>query len=352
MPADVAERFVACPMTAKPKVATFLGKQRSWRTPAEFEPTKPGWDERVGDGLAALKLGSEWQFTAIDVRKLENGEHAYLYLSNGTATTILQPWSSSKFIAAASAVTTMRKAGIGADSFIGRMHFGDLVSTSMHGFRTKTTPAGSNDVGTWFQNVAGRDNSNHLVRQWLGRRNESFGGGYGKVLQGEPSEFRDQKTGKRARVYNGEVGRSESKLSTLSMAELLRRLAASGTNDPSAWPGLTEGDARIILYGSPMELGGLLAGIDGYVRQALGRKAKLDARTMGRWRIFGKMGAAELHVGDEQIVNAYVCLPGVDGGRAFFFSLANRGRVGKEGDVRMQRGVDALVRALVPAYFD
>jgi hypothetical protein len=353
VPADVTERFVSCPLSEKPASGELLGRTWRWRTAGEIGFETAAWPQPLRDGLEALPLDKDVYATVIDIRRVGKGKHAFLYLSNGTFDRRVQPWSSSKFMAAASALTAMREAGISADSSASGMRFGDLVSSAMHGFATATTSAQSNEIGTWFQNVAGRKRSNALVREWLKRPDDSFAGGYGKTLAGDPFDFVDRVSGKKARVHGGDAGKGATQLSTLTLAEALRRLATQGdAENPTRWPGLTESDAATVLYGSDAELGGMLLGIDGYVRQALGGKARLDAATGGRWRIFGKMGAALLNKGNEQIVNAYVCLPNVDGGRAFVLSVHALGRVGHEGDRRLQKAVDEVVRQLVPKYFE
>jgi hypothetical protein len=353
VPADVTERFVACPMDDKPVKGTLLGRDWQWRTADEIRFDSVDWPKDVGAGLEALSLDKDIYATVIDIRQVAKGKHAFLYLSNGTYDKQVQPWSSSKFLAAASALTAMRAAGISADSTVGGVRFGDFVSSSMHGFPAGAAVGQSNEIGTWLQNVAGRKRSNELVQKWLKRPRESFAGGYGKLLDGDFTTFKDKATGKTARVYAGDEGKGPTQLSTLTLAEALRRLATQGdAGNPTAWPGLTESDVGVVLYGSQSELGGMLVGIDGYVRQALGGKVRLDAATGGRWRVFGKMGAALLNVGNEQIVNAYVCLPKVDGGRAFILSVHAFGTVGRDGDKRLQSAVDAVVRAVVPKYFE
>lgn len=356
MPQDTS-RLTTCPTTPQPLVGNLGGKRVTFLRNTDVNFTAPGWEARVREGWQDLsaKLPSDQIYVAaIAIRNLGGGRHGFYYLSNGTWNRAVQPWSSTKWFAAAAAMAKMRQAGIGsAHSAIDGINFAEMVTTAHTGRPGPTTPEKSNYYGTVFLNIAGRDYTNQLVTNWLHRPNESFRGSYSRHGNLPRGLFVDRASGRRARVYAGRTGGGRTRLSPLTMAEVMKRLAthADPTN-AARFPNLTSEDVAVLLYGQPgaREPGGMLAGTGKYVRKAVGGKAHLDRMTGGRWRIFTKTGSPHAWSGQAQMLNAWVCLPEHNGGHHFVFSLYAKGHVLKEGKERLMRAVRVIVDHLAPGF--
>ena len=111
-----------------------------------------------------------------------NGVPHYRYVSNGTQKQRFQPWSSTKFMAAANAAATLRTKSSGLVGLTGRtgsIPLGDLVTT-MVGY-DESHGVTSNGVGRYFHDIGGRARANDLLHDaWLKRpAAETFGGNYG-----------------------------------------------------------------------------------------------------------------------------------------------------------------------------
>jgi hypothetical protein len=123
------------------------------------------------------------EVVVIDIRRVA-GKPYYLYLSNGKQHKIREPWSSSKFMAAAAAASHARKISggmVGLDGTSGNYNLGDMV-TAMHSYLPiGNVPGNSNAMAMYFLTHAGREYSTGLLRDnWLKMSDNSvFKGGYG-----------------------------------------------------------------------------------------------------------------------------------------------------------------------------
>ncbi len=347
------DRFLGCPIEDQSDSGLVGGTAGKWLTYKDLDFSTPQWwlpfenELKVLDGLLP---SSYYHVTVIDIRRV-NGHYAFRYLGNGASHVPVLPWSSSKWLAALNMIRKFDANGLSANSYIGPYHVGDLITTSHTGHRTPTVSnLESNYIGTMFQDYGGRQNADSLIKDWLKRPDESFLSGYGVQIPAGSEVVRDAETNKSAVIQHSGAGGGRSRISTLTFAEALKRIATqndSWNNVP--FPGITDDDLRILFYGSPNQSpGGMLVAYEEPIRKALGGKAHLDKRTNGEWRIFSKTGSADWTTGQEQIVNAIVCLPHVDKGRFFVASFYVKGPVLKLGKVRLHEGYVKLVNYLVP----
>lgn len=277
------------------------------------------FDEGVLRGI----VDPDIKMTAILIRRV-NGVPYYHYMSNGTGSDQVYPWSSSKFMGVAFAAQSLRNASGGAvgltastASALGPIPLGDLV-TIVHSYDPAYDHAGgypSNGLSRYFLNVAGRDHANAMLHGWLGRPQESLGANYGA---NPPSDlgytFTDPS---QATVTLGADGSGyETSLSTWTMAEMLKRLAV-WDDVATRLPGLQPADLETLFYGAadsrifPGELGGMSADLSLVVQGALDMRT-VDARSQGRWRNFGKLGQGTAESGNPLVDVQYACLPVLD----------------------------------------
>jgi hypothetical protein len=112
----------------------------------------------VEDVLADL-VPAEVDVVVIEIRRVA-GVPFYRYLSNGTAERAVQPWSSTKWLAAANAGARLRRAStgqVGLTASVGGYPLGDLV-TSMTNY--DGAPYTSNALGRYFHDIGGRAAAN------------------------------------------------------------------------------------------------------------------------------------------------------------------------------------------------
>jgi hypothetical protein len=195
---------------------------------------------------------------------------------------------------------------------------GDLV-TAIHAYDERRYT--SNGLSRWFHDVGTRRGANALVHgAWLGRPEaETFGGNYGAPAPDLGYAVRDG--GARLDATPGDDVTVPNQLSTLTMAEFLRRLVLHREDASTRLPGIQWADLRVLLYGAPESRWygaatpqGMEADTAIYVQQALDLDA-LEAQSQGRWRVFSKLGFGDAR-GGELVHNAYACLPAFDAGGA------------------------------------
>jgi hypothetical protein len=272
--------------------------------------------EPIEVDTTALKgvIPDEVWMTVILVRRV-NGVPHYRYLSNGQHDTAHQPWSTTKFLAAANAASRLRIASdykVGLTASVAGIPLGDLV-TSVHAY--DYNPYSSNALGRYFHDIGGRQRANDLIHDlWLKRPlSETFGGNYGEAAPALGYTFTEE-GGASVTVPQDMTTGPANKLSGLTLAEALRRLVLHREEAATRLPGIQWADIETLLYGAakPKKYttpwGGMSADTAIYL-QAGHDPAYIEARSQGRWRIFSKLGLGS----DGTFLNVgYACYPVLD----------------------------------------
>ncbi len=288
------------------------------------------------------------------------GVPRYRYVSNGTQELAFQPWSSTKFMAAANAAASLRMASkneVGLPARAGNVALGDLVTImasydETHGYT-------SNGIGKYFHDVGGRARANDLVHgAWLGRpAAETFGGNYGEPSPALGYTFVDG-TGSVTVTPDATSGPA-NRLSTRTIAEFLKRLALHREEPGQRLPGIQQADIETLFYGAassplfPGTMGGMSADTAIYV-QAGHDIDYLDARSHGRWRIFSKLGFGN----GDFVLAAYACLPELDATGAPIpnagkeLVIVTRTQTGSSTELERDRMLARTYRTILPAIVD
>lgn len=278
----------------------------------------------------------------------------YRYLSNGTETEHYEPWSTSKVFAFTGAMATLRQAhGVGATGSIGQYNIADLIS-SIHSYAPHGTADGdSNAIASYFVNMATRDRLTALFQKaWLNLSDAhtQFRGAYAnKLIQPASHTWRP--------LQNGDANKSpiaitvlednkadpgyleyrcancgvtgNKPMTTLAMAEWLKRLAMHELDPATSHPHLTLEDVDVLFHGTGHSdankpTAGMMAGIGHQLGMAVaaaitGRAVStsdkaidvLNRKTNGKWRIYQKIGwgTSETRGTGENVMLANVCLP-------------------------------------------
>jgi hypothetical protein len=357
MPADLDMPGLDCSLEQ-------VEDRTDYRSAAEVDYGRPGWESRVAADWDYVSSPSPaaW-FTLIDIRREPDGL-AYRYLANDRQQNRLyEPWSSSKVMAYTAAMASLRRHGLGADSLVGGMAVADLV-TSVHSYEPFGTASGSsNEIATYFLNLAGRDYATALFHDaWLRLADPAvrFRGAYGPepivpdsneflaadgTRRHTPAVFAASADDPHYQSYRCEgCGLTGNKpMSALAQAEWLKRLAVHRRDPLTRHPRLETIDIEALFFGrghrdAEQAVGGMLLGISQTLHRALAGVlagqassspgATLDALTDGRWRIYQKVGwgPSETRGTSEFVLLAHVCLPGLQG-RGREFTLAGRAAV-------------------------
>jgi hypothetical protein len=265
-------------------------------------------DTTALDGIVPDDL----QVTVILIRRV-GGVPYYRYLSNGRHDDAYQPWSTSKFLAAANAAVTLRtRSGydVGLTASVGGTPLGDLVTSLVN---YDSSPYSSNALGRYFHDIGGRANANAMIHdRWLDRpAGETFGGNYGAAAPPLGYDFVDG-AATLSITPDGSSGPANH-LSGLTIAEALKRLVMHREDAATRMPGIQWADLRVLFYGadaSPRygEHGGMSADTAVYLQQAHDIDY-IERRSGGRWRIFSKLG---LGSSGQLLDVGYACLPVVD----------------------------------------
>lgn len=309
-----------------------------------------GWEERVSKDWTFFTVpASTGKILVID-NQIHQGTPSYRYLSNGTQHDLFEPWSSSKVFAYTGAMAALREQyNVGADGFIGQYNIADLI-TSIHSYEEHGTANGdSNSIASYFVNLATRDRLTRLLhKNWLNLTNAHiiFSGAYGvDVLSPEPHQWRSQMQSSPIALGNllinsedpaylpykcDSCGKTGNKaMSTLAIAEWLKRLAMHSIDTKTAHPHLTYTDVDVLFHGSGhtdegKKTAGMMRGISLQLGLAIARgltgKTDLDTNsaeqilnesTSGKWRIYQKIGwgPSETRGTGENVMLAHVCLP-------------------------------------------
>jgi len=241
----------------------------------------------------------------------------FRWLGTPRHATPVQPWSSTKWLAAANAAARLRVLTgyrLGLDARVDGVPLGDLV-TAIHQYDERRFA--SNALSRWFHDVGGRPRARELVQTWLGRPStESFGGNYGA-----PSALLPYVVTNDARsipITPDSTSGYVNQLSTDALADALRRVALHREiRAGERMPALQWADVETLLYGAARPVwyregtaGGMQADTAIYVQQAFD-VAAVERRSAGRWRVFGKLGYGPSR-GGEFVHVAYACLPELD----------------------------------------
>ncbi|MEM1032721.1 MAG: hypothetical protein AAGN82_20410 [Myxococcota bacterium] len=251
--------------------------------------------------------------TVILIRRVGGVPHVR-YLSNGTAYAPYQPWSTTKFLAAANAAAHLRiQSGyqVGLTARVGSFPLGDLV-TSLHNY--DDSPFSSNSLGRYFHDIGGRTRANGLIHDdWLERpAAETFGGNYGAAAPSLGYTFAEG-GGASVTVSPDPTSGPSNFLSSFTMAEALKRLVLHREVPDQRLPGIQWADVQTLLYGTEGGTaygpwGGMSADTAIYL-QTGHDIAYLDQRAQGRWRVFSKLGLGT----QGQFLNVgYGCFPVLD----------------------------------------
>jgi hypothetical protein len=299
------DRALSCPV-----IATTATPVRSDGTTVRYAPA--GAAVIVDDTALRGIVPDELDVTVVLVRRI-NGIPHYRYLSNGSHGDVFQPWSATKFMAIANAAARLRVASsyrVGLTASVDGVQLGDLA-TVIHNYDEQRYS--SNGLARYFHNIGGRTRANDLIHAWLQRpAAESFGGNYG--VAAPPLGYTFVETGGANITVTPDSSQGPTnRLSTLTLAEFLKRLVMHREDPSTRMPGLQWSDVATILYGPaasswyPGQPGGMSADTAIYLQSAV-PIAAIEQRSGGMWRVFSKLG-----FGNGEFVHvSYGCLPALD----------------------------------------
>jgi hypothetical protein len=301
-------RTLACPTVDQSATVALTGGGEVAYLPSGSEPD---FDTEALDGIVPDSL----QIVVILIRRVDGVPH-YRYLSHGDPYQAFQPWSTTKFLAAANAAASIRIAsnyqvGLDASESASNIPLGDLVS-SIHAY--DAAPYSSNGLGRYFHNIGGRTRANSLIHAaWLDRpATESFGGNYGEASP--PLGYRfTQPGGQAVELVPDTSPGPANHLSAYTLAESLKRLVLHLEEPDQRLPGIQGADIKTLLYGAESSQtygpwGGMSADTAIYL-QSGHDPDYIEERSQGQWRIFSKLGLGT----SGQFLNVgYACLPVLD----------------------------------------
>jgi hypothetical protein len=212
------------------------------------------------------------------------------------------------------------KVGLGASTK--GVPLGDLI-TVIHDYNEQHFE--SNALARYFLNIAGRSNVNDLIHgNWLDRPADEFlGGNYGAAAASLPYHFVMPDGSALDVTPDDASGGPSNNLSTLTMAEFLKRLAMHREDASTRLPDIQWADLQVLFYGPahsawaplpgdngnapPSEWGGMSADTGIYLQSAVNMKS-VEKQAQGKWRIFSKLGYGQSGL----VENGYACLPSLD----------------------------------------
>lgn len=302
----VVDRDFACPVSdLSPKMQLVGG--------GEVTYAPDGATLTVDDAALTGVVPSTLDVAVILVKRVAGVPH-FRYLSNGTHAKVLQPWSTSKFLAAANAASNLRLQSsykVGLTASTGTTRLGDLV-TSLHNY--DGSPYTSNGLGRYFHNIGGRKRANDLIHAlWLERpASETFGGNYGEAAPALGYVFKEA-SGDSVTLQPDTTTGPANALSMLTLAEALKRLVLHREVAATRLPGIQWADLRVLFYGAEAsakygDWGGMSADTAVYLQSAHDIDY-IEKRSQGRWRILSKLGLGS----SGQFLNVgYACFPVLD----------------------------------------
>lgn len=255
----------------------------------------------------------ELDITVILIRRVGGVPH-YRYLSNGSHDLAYQPWSTTKFLAAANAASLLRiQSGyaVGLTASVDGLPLGDLVTSVVN---YDSDPYSSNSLGRYFHNIGGRARANDLIHAlWLTRpAGETFGGNYGEAAPPLGYTFVEP-AGPSVAIQPDQSAGPANKLSSFTTAEALKRLVLHREEANQRLPGIQWKDLRVLFYGAEGSakygpFGGMSADTSIYLQSGHDIDY-LEKRSHGQWRIFSKLG---LGTQGQFASVGYACLPVLD----------------------------------------
>lgn len=299
------DRDLACPITDTSATIPITGGGSVTYVPST-EPI-----EIDTTSLAGI-VPDDLYVTVILIRRVGGVPH-YRYLSNGTHDEAYQPWSTSKFLAAANAGRELRfqSAGeVGLTASVDGYPLGDLV-TSVASY--DYDPFSSNALGRYFHNIGGRAEANGLIHAaWLGRPgSETFGGNYGEAAPSLGYTF-EEAAGPTIGITPDTTTGPANHLSGLTVAEAMKRIVLHREETTQRMTDLQWEDVKVLLYGAEGSDKGPFGGLskDPAIMLQVGHDIDyIEERSHGRWRIFSKLGNGT----DGQLLDVgYACFPVLD----------------------------------------
>jgi hypothetical protein len=305
---------------------------------------------------------SDMRVAVILIRRVGGVPH-YRYLSNGTHDEAIQPWSTTKFLAAANAAATLRIKSnykVGLTASVGGLALGDLA-TSLVSY--DDDPYSSNAVGAYFHNIGGRNKANDLIHgAWLNRPStETFGGNYGQSAPALGYTFVEADASSVTVTPDGVSG-IPNKLSMFTLAEAMKRLVLHREEPTTRLPGIQWKDLEVLLYGAEGSSKGPFGGLsrDPAVYLQSGHDIEyLAERSKERFRIFSKLGAGTTSAdGVFHFLDVgYACFPVLDDdlepvpgwGREFVIAaeLGDGGQPYKARDRQLATAYRAIVERII-----
>jgi hypothetical protein len=270
-------------------------------------------------------FASDLDFTVIAIHRDGQGHPRYRYYSNGTHAKPVQPLSSTKFMAIAAAGAKLRSVSgykVGLPATTNGIPIGDLA-TVVHDYNEQHYE--SNSLARYFLNIAGRSNVDALIHDaWLGRPAAEFlGANYGAPAASLPYHFVMPDGAALDVSPDDESPATSNNLSTLTMAEFLKRLVMHREDASTRLSGIQEEDLQVLFYGPtqskwyplpgdngfapPRNWGGMSADTGIYLQSAVDIHA-VETSAHGKWRIFSKLGYGQSGL----VENGYACLPSLD----------------------------------------
>ncbi len=265
----------------------------------------------VNETALAGLVPEDMYIAVIQIRRVDGVPH-YRYLGNGGHAAAIQPWSTSKFLAAANAAAYMRSQSsymVGLTSSVDGVQVGDLITSMVNYDEAMFT---SNSLGRYFHDIGGRDRADDMIHgDWLHRPDsESFGGNYGDRAPDLGFTFSD---GNAELDVSPDRSRGPSnRLSMLTMAEALKRLVLHREEPSQRLPAIQWLDISMLLHGAPVSnygpWGGMSADTAVYMHSGHDMDY-IERRSRGRWSIYSKLGLGS----DGQFLNVgYACMPVLD----------------------------------------
>ena len=254
---------------------------------------------------------------ALILVKRVNGVPYYRYLSNGSHDKVLEPWSSSKFLAVINAASSLRyhsEGALGLDAMAGELPLGDLVS-ALHSYDEERYT--SNSLSAWFHDIGGRAFANGIIHErWLKRPvEERFGANYGDRSADIPYKF---KLGdKEIEIDKDQAWYPSNALSTFTLAEALKRLVMHREDRVTRLEEITWEDVEVLLYGAPQSLWygpedaqGMQGDSAVYLQESVSAERR-EQVAQGKWRVYSKLGLGASR-GGEFVYTGYACFPNLD----------------------------------------
>ena len=237
----------------------------------------------------------------------------YRYLSSGDHDVAYQPWSTTKWLAAANAAATLRIESnytVGLGATVDGHLLGDLISGAV---AYDDNPFSSNALGRYFHNIGGRARANGLIHAlWLGRpASETFGGNYGAAAPALGYVFKDGNAS--VTIQPDATSGPANHLSSFTIAEALKRVVLHREEATQRLPGIQWADVKTLLYGASgskkyTPAGGMTRDTAIYLQ--VGHDIDyIEKRSHGQWTIFSKLG---LGTAGQFLDVGYACLPVLD----------------------------------------